>query len=154
VSDDLKTVLLYRDRGWSEVETPLQFGDDDYEWSQILDRNGWLHATTLGAADGISVDLYQRRPDERSSRYPWLVEYNTTSLCKTIVIERWQDLIDFLAHVSSTMIAAVLPGDTAYVLDDFFEKSPHRAEKRKHSRWESLTSKSGKQQTAEEASKP
>ena len=130
VDDDVKTALLYRDRSWSEVSNPVQWCKDDTDWTTALRRHGWARLETFGAADGISVDLYDRRNTD-PCRYMWLAEYGTPNLCKTIVIERWQDLIDFLAHVSSTMLAAILPDDIAYVLEDLLERTPHRVEEKK-----------------------
>ena len=132
--EDIKMALLFRDRGWSEIEMPLEIRDDDDDWSETLRRNGWFHSDLLGHVDGICIDLYTRALDERpsQSRYRWLVEYTATSISKTIVIERWQDLIDFLAHVSSTMLVALLPGDTAHVLEDLFDQTASRVEQRKY----------------------
>lgn len=111
--DDLKMVLLYRDRSWSEVETPLRIpdGNDFSEWREVLHDNGWLLSTRLGNNNGISLEIYDRYTKAEPCRYRWLVEYNTSGPCQTIVIERWQDFIDFLAHVSSTMLVASLPED-------------------------------------------
>ena len=131
VDADVKTALLYRDRSWSEVSNPVQSRDDDTDWTTVLRRHGWARLQTLGAADGISVDLYDRRLDTEPCRYMWLAEYGTPNLCKTIVIERWQDLIDFMAHVSSTMLAAILPSDIAYVLEDLLDRTPYRVEEQK-----------------------
>jgi hypothetical protein len=136
--DDLSAVLLWKDRAWSEVETPLVLGAEDEDWTAILRRNGWWQSTTIGSEDGIGVDLYERDPKGETCRYQWLVSYNTFSLCQTIVIERWQDLIDFLAHVSTTMLAVVLPPDASSVLHDFFEETPYRQRKRarEHEDWQ------------------
>lgn len=137
--NDANTALLYRDRTWTEVENPVQSRDDDTNFSEVLYRNGWMFSQTIGDADGISVDLYQRRLDAELCRYRWLAEYNTSGICKTIVIQRFQDLIDFLAHVSSTMLAVVLPGDIAYILDDLLDKTPHRVDKKRQEQWRSIT---------------
>lgn len=132
--NDTNMALLYRDRDWTEVENPVQSREGDTDFSEVLHRNGWLFSQTIGDADGISVDLYHRRLEAEPCRYRWLAEYNTSDICKTIVIQRFQDLIDFLAHISSTMLAVVLPGDFVYVLDDLLERTPYRAEKERRAR--------------------
>ena len=121
-SDDTKTALLYRDRTWSEVETPIKIADEVNDWRHNLRQNGWEISSSLGNPNSVSIDLYDRVHDAGSCRYRWLVDYATSNLCKVIVIERWQDLIDFLAHVSSTMLAAVLPHDTADIMEEFFKE--------------------------------
>lgn len=132
--NDANMALLYRDCTWTEVENPVQSREGDTDFSEVLHRNGWLFSQTIGDADGISVDLYHRRLEAEPCRYRWLAEYNTADICKTIVIQRFQDLIDFLAHVSSTMLAVVLPGDLAYVLDDLLDKTPYRIEEKQRAR--------------------
>ena len=134
-ANDVHTALLYRGRDWQEVENPIQTDAADTNWGEVLRRNGWRLTTTLGHEDDIGIDLYERC-SQAACRYRWLAQYKTASLCKTIVIERWQDLIDFLAHVSSTMLAVVLPADTGCVLEALFEKTPPREEARERARVE------------------
>ncbi len=133
------TELQWRDRAWSEVEFDFLW-EDNGDLDKAVRRNGWSCFETLGHMDGLSVNLYSRdatseAPRNAASEAPrYFACYNTPDDWNIIVIPRLQDLIDFCAHVSTTMLAALLPEDASMLLDELCEKSSWRASERKRAR--------------------
>jgi len=134
------TALQYRDRAWSEVEFDFPW-NSDVDLVETAHRNGWWRIQTLGDSDGLSVDVYARGEDAGLEKKDvswdgplYLATYNFSETWEYIILPRVQDLIDFLAHVSSTMLAAILPHDITRILHDLCEKTPSRMEEHKRER--------------------
>ena len=127
--------LQWRDRTWSEVDFPW---DDDggMFFDYLARKNGWRKLDELGDTVGtLSVTTYERRDYDDDDAEPlFFVNYSTSNRSKMVVLPRLQDLIDFLAHVSPTMLASMLPGDTSMILYELFEKTDYRARERERER--------------------
>lgn len=122
------TVLRYYDRCWSE-------SDFEITLDAAGNNDGWHLIRQMGGDEpglGISLLIFGHPPGhkmkEGEPRY--LADYGIGGLCQEIIIPREQDLIDFLAHVSPTMLLATLPEDGSAVLDDLCEQAPWRVKRR------------------------
>ena len=140
-ADDLKpaiappptktTELQWRDRAWSQVEF-------DFKWNEHGDlkesarRNGWSLIQTIDAG-GFGLELFERN-GVPPSEPRFFACYNMPSTWEIVVLPRLQDFIDFLAHVSTTMLVTLLPRDAGDILHDLYEKSPWRIEQRRRER--------------------
>jgi hypothetical protein len=130
-----KKVLQWRDREWSEVDFVWDIDDID-SFEEAAHKNGWHQLDELGNehGGGLGVVIYERDASEDETKEPlFFAHYGTPHKCQKVLLPRWQDLIDFLAHVSPTMLASVLPSDTSSVLDEIFEKTDYRTRERR--RW-------------------
>lgn len=141
MSDDIKTdshkVLRYRDRTWDEVDSPV---GPSAEWEKAIRVAGYILETTFGCPGGWSVDMYSSM-----TTHTWLFDFSTSTFCHQVVVERWQDLIDFMAHISTSMLMAIVPEDTTQILEDLCDKTPTRVDGRARAR--ALLKASAKPQT-------
>ena len=132
---DAEPALQFQNRAWSETVLEFSWVQDE-DFRDAAHRNGWSCTQALGSEGGIGLDIYERRqgtPDlkERPLGAPlFLASYKTANAWQFIVLPRWQDLIDFLAHVSSTMLAAVLPSDASTIVYELCEKTDARSRER------------------------
>lgn len=121
------TVLRYYDRCWSESDFEIPLDDDGgyVDWQLIRQMGGDEPGL------GISLLIFRRRLEKMKEGEPrYFADYGIGSLCQEIIIPREQDLIDFLAYVSPTMLLATLPQDGSTILDDLCEQSPWRVKQR------------------------
>jgi hypothetical protein len=111
-----KKALRFHDRTWSEVPYPLVGYDERVDFNEWMHKNGYNKHASYGSDAGIGITLWDHHPEPY-----WIADYCTACLCTLIVLDSWQDLIDFLAHVSTTMLMTMLPGRADEILDALCE---------------------------------
>lgn len=117
--------LKYYDRSWSEID----FEDPSDEHGR---PSGWSLIRQMGDEPGLGLGLrvYERVHAAEEGEPRYLATYTLGSVCQYVVLQRAQDFIDFLAHVSPTLLLATLPEDAMDILEDLAEKTPTRIKMR------------------------
>ncbi len=98
-------ILCYCDRAWTERDSPLKWTTDDFD--ATFKEAGYHNTDTIGLEHGgWWAEIYTNLEGTN-----WLFDITSGGKTTLVLVERWQDYIDFRAHISSSMMPGLWPNE-------------------------------------------